>query len=246
LSSHPEIIGVDEMEFNHDSPSDYIKTLNNHPNVSFKLPTYAHSLPFIKQLSGLRVLWCVRDPRDVVTSMTRLMLRIDQLLYVPWPSHPLGGQREINNCFPVLNNKAKRKLSLHMEKYEQIYRVHPAQRSHADVVYTAGLCWKVKNELITIYRNEQIPFKIVFYEQLISRPRKQIGKILSFAELPWHENVLKHHICHSGKLSGDTDASRPIDSSNTGKWRTVLSSGDLTTVRELCSSAAGRLGYDLS
>jgi hypothetical protein len=245
LDSHPEIHGIDEMEFNQTRLIDYTEDASYHPNVSFKLPAYASLFSFMKQLSGLKVLWCIRDPRDVIASMIRLRLNLAQNISVPWASHPLGAHREIINCLPVLSNKTKRKLYSYVQQYEQICRTHPAQRSFKDVVYTAALCWRVKNELLPVYKNKRISYKMVFYERLISIPEKAIREILEFVGLGWHENVLKHHLYHSGISVGGTDNTRPIDSSNTGKWKTVLTPTALSTVKELCSRVASKFGYEL-
>lgn len=245
LSTHAHVHGIDEMEFDGNCLQKYVTAPDYYPRVSFKLPTYAQALGFIRSLLdvGLRVLWCLRDPRDVIASMLRLQLRLNDRQSVPWVSHPLGGEREINHTFPVLMGRTKKALHSAMERYKKIQNTPHDSRSPADLVFTSALCWRVKHELLPVYDKEGVPYTLVCYEKLIADPEKAIRPVLDFVGLSWDGNVLAHHRFHSGKRVGDTDAARPVDSTNTGKWKRVLSSRDLSMVSEVCGELPSRLGY---
>lgn len=233
------------MQFNPEKLDDYMEKPDYYPNVSFKLPTYAPFLPFFKTLPDVRVLWCVRDPRDVVASMVRLHLLFDQSSTVSWAAHPLGSHREIVQCFPVLPSDIRQKLVEYVKKYVKIDMTHPAERTPEDLIYTAALCWRIKNELLGLYEKNGISHMVVQYETLVSSPKKEISQILEYLDLPWHENVLKHHLLHFGAVVGDTDSGRPIDPRNIGKWRKELSSKDNLMIREICGWLARKFGYKL-
>lgn len=245
LNSHPEINGIDETEFRLDTLADYVVQPDYHPNVCFKLPIYSHFFPLISELEGPGLLWCVRDPRDVVASMVRLELSLDGTVSVPWASHPFGSHQEILNCYPVLDNKVKRKLQRYIRRYEQICTIHPAERSREHAVFSGALCWRIKNELLAVYKRKKIAFKIVRFEKLISQPEQEIIRILNHLNVNWDDNVLDHHRLHAGFAVGGTNKSRPIDSNNTGKWIKTLRSEDVSIIKDLCSGLAGKLGYRL-
>jgi len=91
LNSHPAIRGIDESKFSFPAIYRYL----NEPMapaklfVAFKLPMYAHMLSFIDTLPGCKVIWCIRDPLDVVASMEKL--RATTGSGIPWAAHPEGG-----------------------------------------------------------------------------------------------------------------------------------------------------------
>ncbi len=61
LDSHPEVHGIDEMQFNMQRMVEYINSPGLAPCVSFKLPVASHALRFIESLPDRKILWCVRD-----------------------------------------------------------------------------------------------------------------------------------------------------------------------------------------
>jgi len=69
LDSHPEIVGIDEENFIESQLSDYPEDKNTPACVSFKLPNYVHRFDRVKTWPNLKVLFCIRDPKDVVSSM---------------------------------------------------------------------------------------------------------------------------------------------------------------------------------
>jgi len=246
LDSHPKIIGIDEMEFDKIPFNDYLTAPQFHPYVSFKLPTDSHRVQFIKNIPRLKVLWCIRDPRDVVFSMLNLKLYLDQDVAVPWAVHPFGSWREIDNCAKALINKMGPVLFDHYTAFKKMAQKHPKDWSLEQAVFTAALCWRIKHEVLTLYKENNISHKILNYENLITEPKETISNILFYIGLPWHDNVLKHHLLHTGTSVGNTINSRPIDSSNSGKWKKSFNAHLLYIINLLCSDIAERYGYRLS
>src|SRR5512135_1034372 len=95
LDSHPQITTVDEDEFLHERLDLYLLSPEYAPCVAFKVPMEAANFMYFGKLPGVKALWCVRDPRDVVLSMLNLKLGIVEGRDVVWANHDRGAMREI-------------------------------------------------------------------------------------------------------------------------------------------------------
>jgi Sulfotransferase domain len=243
LDSHPQIHGVDEMNFRNNTLQEYLELPSYHPCVSLKLPALAHDLPLLKSLPRLKIFWCIRDPRDVVLSMTTLTLKINEPQRVIWANHPLGALREIRNCMQALGYDAEAPSFIGSEEYMRISRIPYLSRGRKEAVFMASLCWSLKNELLDLYSKNNIPYMLMSYEDLISDPESMLKKLLTYIDLPWHDNVLRHHELQKGMSIGRTVNTRPIDSSNTGKWVNEFNEDELAVVESVCSGIAQKFGY---
>jgi hypothetical protein len=217
-----------------------------HPSyVAFQLPPYASNTAYLKSLRpAVRLLWCLRDPRDVVASMLKFRIPFTKSEIVPWSVHP-AAEVEIDQALRQLSEQVRQALSIHLEAYELVRQKSPRLRTRQDAVFMGALCWRIKNEMLPVYEREQLPFLLIRYEDLISDPKQEIEKVLNDLGLPWHESVLRHHELHTGLVSGETDSARPIDATNTGKWKAALSDTDLEVIREVTSGLALRMCYPL-
>ena len=81
---------------------------------------------------------------------------------------------------------------------------------------------------------------------LITHPRQIIAEILDYLNLPWHDNVLRHHELHQGSSIGKTINNKAIDSSNINKWKEGLETTSLQIINRVCGELAEQYGYDLS
>ena len=246
LDSHPQIHGVDEMQFRNNTLQQYLEHPSFHPCVSLKLPAHAHELALLKSLPRLKILWCIRDPRDVVLSMTTLTLKINEQQRVIWANHPLGALREIKNCMQVLGYDAEAPSFFGNEEYMRINHIPYLMRGRKDAVFMASICWSLKNELLDLYAKNNINYMLIRYEDLIDDPKSMLQKVLSYLGLPWHDNVLRHHELQQGMSVGKTVNTRPIDSSNTGKWVKEFNEDELAVVESVCSGMAQKFGYHFS
>ena len=116
--------------------------------------------------------------------------------------------------------------------------------SREELVYVAALCWRLKQEILPAYDERGIAYRIVSYEMLVKEPENTIREILDFVGLPWHANVLAHHLLHSGVSAGQTLNDRPIDSRNTGKWKSSFDPQSLNIIKTLCFPVAEQYGYE--
>jgi len=243
LDSHPDIHGVDEDAYDDALFAAYREEARFHPVVSFKLPRVAFNLQVIQSYPGVQVLWCVRDPRDVVVSMIDLHMRLSKSVSVSWTAHPHGGEYEIYHGFRALPKRVQRALAAPMRKYGWIKRKKRWARRHEDLVLTGALVWRIKHELKACYEAANIPHRVVRYEDLIGQSREEVSRILSYLQVPWHDNVLQHHRLHTGVSIGETDNTRPIDRKSKGRWKEELSEKEQEVVRDLCAEAAASYGY---
>lgn len=243
LDSHPQIRSVDETEFDGGKLSGYLEHSDYHPHVAFKLPGDAAFFRSFRALPGVKVLWCVRDPRDVVLSMINLKMEIFNSQAIAWANHNLGAMREIENCLPFVGSQ--RPLS-GIAEFQRVSAIPYHLRDRRDAVSMGALCWELKNGLLDWYTREAITFMVVVYEDLVSKPKPTLEKVLSFLEVPWHDNVLRHHELHNEIYVGNTLGSRPIDPLNTGKWKVGLSNEELAIIGSICATGAGKFGYQLT
>ncbi|MGC2457989.1 MAG: sulfotransferase [Gallionellaceae bacterium] len=246
LDSHPDNTGIDETVFSKVPLSDYLNDLKYHPYVSFKLPAASYQADFIKTIPGIKVVWCVRDPRDVVLSMINLKVKISDYAVLPWVMHPEGAMREIENIAITLQKICGMNLSILINTYREIASKQPALWSLEEQVYVASLCWRIKQQLLSIYDELEIPYRILPYESLVNNPEHAIRDVLDFVGLPWHDNVMNHHQLHSGESVGSTVNTRPIDNSSTGKWAKEFDTQTLSIIQTVCSDTAAKFGYRLA
>jgi hypothetical protein len=120
LDSHPDITGIDELDFGKVPLSEYLNSPRYHPCVSFKLPVASYEAAFIKTIPGIKVVWCIRDPRDVVVSMLELTLKISENATLPWVVHPGGAGSEIENSARTLQQRMDGELGKLYKSYKGI------------------------------------------------------------------------------------------------------------------------------
>jgi len=242
LDSHPDIRSVDEAEFEDARRDDYLRSPEFGPVVSLKLPRVAWNAEYIRSFPDVRTIWCVRDPRDVVSSMLRLQLPMAGGEAVSWAAHPHGAEYELHFALPRLSSGPSLFGDRRQRRFRRLRRTPPAERSREDQVFLAALCWQVKNQLF--FRNrESLEMQLLRYERLVREPEAALREVLRAIGVAWDDRVLQHHRLHRGVSIGGTDNTRPIDADNTGKWEGELSVEELKTVESLCAATAAEFGY---
>ena len=252
LDSHPKIWGIDEDRFDFPSIYGYLSAPIPAPFVSFKLPRYAHIMPFIEMLPGCRVLWCIRDPLDTVASMVKLNLKVGNIT-APWAIHPSGGWIEINTSYWILNDSQKADLRPHMEEFAKLSEKYKnrvqsneglTNFDRRDCVFIGALCWRIKNELPTVYKERNIDFHVVKYGELVANPKDRIKELLDFIGIEWSDEVLMHHRLHKGMSIGNTSNTRAIDQSGVGSGKKNLSQEEQDLVKAVAGKTAQTWGYN--
>ena len=243
LDSHPRIHGVDESVYSNDNLPHYLTDDAFHPNVSFKLPIFAHAFRSFAVLPTLKTIWCVRHPLDTVASMLNLKVELGSPVPVPWAIHPTCAEMEIRNCVSILPDHLRLKLKREIDEYTHIVRFPLKDRSREHGVTLAAICWRIKNELLDEYRRHDVSHHVLRYEALVQSPEAVIRELLQYLDLEWHTDVLRHHQLHEGTSIGNTDNTRPIDAQNTNKWRTTLSEAEAARAFTICAPVAKSFGY---
>lgn len=255
LDSHPAIRGIDEDRF--DFPSIYRLLLEPFPgspsHIALKLPMYAHMLPVIEMFRERRIVWCIRDPFDAVWSMVKLRMPFVGA-DISWAIHPLGGWREITNTYWAVDERLRGYLNPHMDEFVRTtQKLHELMQSpegqrkidRRDCVFMGALCWRIKNELPSLYQGRNVSYHVVRYEDLVTNPGACLADLLAHLGVDWNDGVLEHHSLHEGTSIGETSNVRAIDQNSLGRGKMNLSSDEQALIRQVCHPAASRWDYTL-
>lgn len=260
LGSHPLVTRIDEDEFKAHKLSEYLMDESYHPYVCFKLPKLAHLLAAFTVVPNLKVLFNIRDPRDVVVSMRNLrkphnlgtcgrlhallrsganslawrnMLRSE--VEVNWLAHPRGARAEIEKCLAALEwgSEWPAAISCLQEQYERLRTRQFVDFTRSDEVMLGTLVWYLKNRIL-LQQAHVHSCKVVRYENVVTDSEKVMRDILQFLGLPWSNEVLRHHEINTGIKVGGTDSARPVDAHGIGRWRNALNEKDAGLIAEVC------------
>jgi hypothetical protein len=244
LDAHPDVVGIDEMQFDAKRVADYLNDPEFGPVVCFKLPTMAAGIGFLKGLGRPKVVWMVRDPRAVVASMMQLPLYLGGQV-VPWAAHPGGAQQELRSCLRLFGG-VPADLGAVVERFAADAGATPPPWPKDLLATSAALVWRLKNEILPHYAGAGIEHRAQVYERLVAEPRAEMAEVLTFLGLKWHDDVLRHHELHSeGRSVGLTDNTRAIDRASLDKWKDYLEPSQVEIVRAICGPRAEALGYRL-
>jgi len=243
LDSHPEISSINEKEFKFHHLNTYINAPWLPNNIAFKLPRYAPILQFIKGLPNRKVLWCIRDPVDVVYSMVNLRIQLQENLTIPWAAHPEAARAEILNCYWPLGIDQKNNLKELMSEYQKILSINILDWGKSEIIFSAALCWRIKNELALIYQSEGIGFHAVRYENVVMNTEDSAKEILDYIGVPWNDDVLRHHELHKGITSGGAVESRPVDENSLGLGKCYFTRNDIELISRICGDLPEKWGY---
>lgn len=243
FDSHPGIRGIDEEEYRDGEVHKYLNDAAYGPWVCFKMPTWAADIQRFQQFPGIKVIWCLRDPRQVVASMIKLQLS-EQGLLTSWAAHPYGAVGQIKGCLNLFR-AVPPEIAQDVAAFGNDLRTAPTLWNTTQLTRSAALCWRLKNEVPRVYEFKGIAYKTAIYERLVTEPRVAIGELLAFVGAPWHDDVLSHHQFKRGMAVGRTDMGRAIDTASLEKWRSQLDPEQVALVTRICGPRAKELGYDL-
>ncbi len=244
LNSHPQVHSIDEMHFDKQRMVEYINSSDFAPSVSFKLPVASHALKFIETLPDCRILWCVRDPRDVVASMIRLQLQYSENTKLAWAAHPNGVIREIRQAVEVLQGRLPGELADLVPRYQKNLKCTPLDWSQNDMALAGAFCWRLKQAMPALYEARDFATHIVNYEALTRHPEQELRQIMNFLDLAWDDRLLEHHTVHSGTSVGGTVNDRPVDTASIRRWPELLTAEDQDIIHTVCGQTAREYGYE--
>jgi protein-tyrosine sulfotransferase len=162
-------------------------------SICLRIPAATHLIKHaIEKLPGARVLFTLRDPRDVVVSMRKLEVQTQ----ADGPSGKwlvLFGHNEIRRCIASLAERERLE-----EKLRSLYE----QTNDLNDPRFGAFCWMVKNRFIPLYERSILPTKVVRYEMLIANPEPYLRQICQFLSLEWNDHLLEHEKYSSGQWGG--------------------------------------------
>ena len=244
LDSHNAIKSIDEADFDIKKLQEYLCDPNSPSNLCLKLPEESANLNFIKNiLEKPKVIWIIRDPRDVVVSMINLHIKLNKFISVSWALN--YAEIEIAKSLKLQSEKYLTKYEEEIKRYIADKHIPSLLRTNEQIIFTAALCWKLKQLSLDMFIDNKVDFYLIKYEDLVKNPREEIKSVLEYLNLGWDDNVLQHHLFHAGYSIGDTKNDRPIDKNNIGKWRKALEEKECKIIEEVCSEVASKFGYNI-
>ena len=238
LESHSQVRCLDELtnqnlmlDFNEASVQERLAQLPE-SHIGFKIPRFAEQLrdkymsdsdfpSFPSFYANQKVIFLIRDPLDVITSMARLELNE-------------GGWIEQQGR-PILQHKRRQ------PKFESRYatELKLIDESPSQWELVAALYWRIKNEPLLEYLQEQMPVMALRYEDLVNHPRAVIASIVQALGLMWEDDLMSHHttahteVDKNGFAIGNTDTRKPISTDSIGSHKDVLSEQQISLIHSI-------------
>ena len=234
LECHPEVFCFDEIDsYKVLSTRQFDETISKQW-VGFKIPRWAEQLDceLLRDFGlpeearriyqGQKILFLVRDYRDVILSMLRLR-GLERSWLEEW-------------AVPILEK--------HMEQ-ERGFRerwVHERASCGAArnrLVAVGALYWKFKNAAMLRYMERGFPVLAVCYERLVACPEEQLRRVCRFMEIDFTGELLCHpahahrEILENGLAVGNSDPTRLIDTASVDRWRSYLDPQDVALAQEI-------------
>jgi protein-tyrosine sulfotransferase len=195
--------------------------------VGLRIPVATHELESaVTWYEGARVLFVLRDPRDVVASMHVARAGKD-----PWIAKE--GQGEIERTLHNLPDNA--------ELERRVQQLYDEIDDRGDIRFGAML-WALKNRYIPLYARSSLPTKIVRYELLVSQPEPYLRQICDHLGLDWSNRLLEHGKYNEG-MWGGTDKTEPIHGRSIEAYRGRLTIEDRRKIHSAIQAEMELLGY---
>lgn len=224
LTSHPDVVGLDENASHLRFPSTkrLLRAALLRKELCYKLPTRTTDLQYLRDvLSRASVLWMVRHPYAVVSSMKRL-------------------QYWTNDGRSWLEAMGGIELQRHAGLFEEIRGIDVANLSQAQL----GAClWLYKMKALGRFQAAGLAPYVLKFEELLEQPAPMMGQVLEYIGLPWSERVLHHEQYHGSRVySGETSGGKKLDKSRL-RPALVLTEADKRQIDAICGKYMGQYGY---
>lgn len=178
--------------------------------------------------SGQPLLFLLREPLDVVSSMLRL---VNGVWYDSW-------------VLPILHHRAARDPQF-AARWERDRAYAESTRHPREAI--AAFYWLYKTEAFERYRRAGYPVYGVSYEALVARPERVLRDVVAAIGEPWDPRMLAHHLAEHGEVDaagltvGNTDVNKPIHGCSVGVWRDTLDETAAGIVRTITDALWSRV-----
>lgn len=272
LDSHSNISVFDEdvAGFHGEKIKDYCEQ-----NVinGFKLPMVSNNLNLLTSLN-YKILFLVRDPRDVILSMQKLMIKFNagymqdaKLIKEPYIS-TLKCIIKNNRIFDFLSlfflikkhivlpwiihpagigpELRPEYFSKHLrDEKEKFMKSHPLCRKSSDHISLASHVWLFKNSVLADYNKINLTYLVIKYEELVSSPESTIKEISKFLNVRYEPETLLYYKKNSGTSIGNTRNDNPIMNKNFNKYHGSYTKEQLEKINSICKDVAKNFEYNL-
>lgn len=222
LNSHPSIHCFDEWYgYKAIENNDYTNP-KNAEIVGFKIPNWVdllvHSKKHRAYYNNDPIIFMMRDVRAVIASM--LTLPTGNGTWFAGAVSSINKWTTNKGCTPEFFAELAKTDTLTEPDYRKVAMFWRHKTSQYFNMIKLG--WQV------------LPFN---YENTVTRPMSCLKILCNFIEVPYHEDMLKHHQKEhdetpGGKGGGDTDIKRAVDKSSLYKWKKVLTKSQEQAILE--------------
>ncbi len=208
-------------------------------NVGFKIPRWTEQFcdpqfrdegqPEICRnfYRGEKILFLIRDVRDVVVSMKKLKVGSAGTWLEFWPPRILLCKLARGSRF--------------LDRYRRELAI--MGRSEDALAAIGALYWTYKTSAILDYVEAGLPVLPVFYEDLVQEPRRILTDVCTHLGIEWDERLLAHQeldhpeLFASGMTLGKTDPKASINTRSIGQWQSVLQPRELDVIDQIAGPA---------
>jgi len=244
LDSHPQVLCFDELE-SYAVLKSYSQlgrsALPGVPQrVGFKIPRWTEQFmdPEFRDegqpetcrnfYRREKILFLVRDVRDVVVSMKKLKVGSAGTWLEFWPPRILLCKLVRN---PYFQQRYRRELAILSETEDSMTAI-------------AALYWTYKTRAIFDYLETGFPVLPLFYDDLVREPRRTLGAVCAHLEIDWDERMLAHHelehreLLPDGSTVGGTDPKARISTRAVNQWEGTLTAQELAIIEDIAGETA--------
>ena len=233
------------MKNDHSNLKSRLSKFSNCKLIGFKIPALTeqmnkisfidpvHQLKILNQYQNSKLIFIYRDVRDVITSMKNYILD--------------NGTSWLDYCILGINNDQK------ITEFDFIKKnnvdLDLIDKSTFQSLVSASIYWIKKNEPFFEYIQSSRNILGIKYEDLCTNPKNTIEKIINFLDLPWEDNLLKHHgmihdeVSDNGITVGHIDSTKNIYTNSIGRYKNSLSSAEEQEIISITKPLMKQLGY---
>lgn len=250
LESHPAVVCFDELKAYavlkaySERGRSALPALPEHVHrVGFKIPRFTEQLhdaelrdegqPEICRnfYRGEKILFLIRDVRDVVVSMKKLKVGSAGTWLEFWPPR-------------IVLLKMVRD-----PRFQQSYRRELAilARTEDSMTAIAALYWTYKTRPLLDYLAEGLPALPLFYDQMVKEPRRTFSAVCAHLGIDWDDRMLAHHeldhreLFDDGFTVGGTDPKARISAKAVNQWEAALTPAELDLIQQIAGETAQRM-----
>jgi len=200
--------------------SDSCVLSSNVTTLVLKAPNLTYSFQSLAQFHiPVYVIYPIRDPRAVVSSMGKLG-------HIPFVENQIQWLTKNSELVKRFDTELK------LLKSDTL-----------DVISKRAIVWRIKSGLTSDFTNAGLPTFTFNYEELIGDSHTVVAKLARFSKLDFHHSMLAHENIYHGYGPGGTERFRSIDQKSLTGWKDTLSSSSISTIERAARPLFESSGY---